>query len=188
MQAALVILLIFVLAASGGAKAVDDENRVSASRAVARSFMAELKAELSKAMKKGGPAHAISVCRDKAPEIAATISKETGFKVGRTSLRVRNPKNSPDAWEENVMASFQFRKNQGEDVRQMEHWEIVNRNGRQVFRYMKAIPTGGLCLRCHGVNLDSSVEAALRNLYPQDRATGFVNGDIRGAFSISRPM
>ena len=183
-----VTLLIWVLAGSVGAKSIDNADRVSASREVAASFMAALKTELLKAMKEGGPVHAISVCRDKAPEIAAAKTKETGFKVGRTGLRVRNLKNSPDAWEKNVMAAFESRKAEGEDVRQLEHWDVVSGNGTRVFRYMKAIPTGGLCLRCHGVKLHSSVENTLKSLYPQDRATGFTTGDIRGAFTISQTM
>lgn len=52
------------------------------------------------------------------------------------------------------------------------------------FRYMKAIPTKGLCLTCHGEALTEPVKATLAELYPEDKATGFKVGDIRGAFSI----
>ena len=54
-------------------------------------------------------------------------------------------------------------------------------------RYMKAIPTGPVCLTCHGEEIAPEVEESLRTAYPHDRALGYGLGDIRGAFSITWP-
>ena len=53
---------------------------------------------------------------------------------------------------------------------------------------MKAIPPAGLCLACHGEQLDSVVKARLETLYPDDQALGYRVGDIRGAFTITQPL
>ncbi|MBK6511624.1 MAG: DUF3365 domain-containing protein [Haliea sp.] len=52
------------------------------------------------------------------------------------------------------------------------------------FRYMKAIPTGDVCTGCHGTQIAAPLANALKERYPADRATGFVAGDLRGAFSV----
>ena len=53
---------------------------------------------------------------------------------------------------------------------------------------MKAIPTGELCLVCHGTQIAPQVLEKLDALYPRDEARGFSAGDIRGAFTITQPM
>ncbi|HAJ92017.1 MAG TPA: hypothetical protein DCO71_05280, partial [Gammaproteobacteria bacterium] len=123
-----------------------------------------------------------------APGIANTYSVRNGWNVGRTSLKVRNPANAPDAWERSVLESFEKRKDAGEDPVKMEYYEVVRQEGVKELRYMKAIPTAKLCLACHGENIDSITRTRLEKLYPDDQAMGYKAGDIRGAFSISQPL
>jgi uncharacterized protein DUF3365 len=66
----------------------------------------------------------------------------------------------------------------------LEYSEVIIKNGKQTFRYMKAISTKGMCLTCHGDKIPSKVSEKLDELYPEDKARGFKKGDIRGAFSI----
>lgn len=166
----------------------DITQRTDASRAAVKSFMTQLKGELQAGMKNGGPANAISVCHTKAPHIASESSKQQGWSIGRTSLKTRNAKNNPDDWELAVLKKFEERKAAGEDLKKMEFAEIVEADGKKAFRYMKAIPTGAICLNCHGETLKPEVESKLKELYPQDQARGFKEGDIRGAFTIKQPM
>lgn len=53
---------------------------------------------------------------------------------------------------------------------------------------MKAIPTGKLCLNCHGQAIKPDVVKLLDKYYPGDGARGFGEGDLRGAFTIIQPM
>ena len=170
------------------AYAGDYTAEIDASRATAGEFMQTLKQELMAGMQKGGPVNAISVCNESAPVIAQNFSVRNGWDVGRTSLKVRNPDNAPDVWERAVLESFEERKAAGENPAKMEHYEAIRQDGVSELRYMKAIPTGALCLACHGQNIDSTVSARLEALYPDDQAVGYVTGDIRGAFSISQPI
>jgi hypothetical protein len=168
--------------------ASDVDTRIAESRKVVKEFASTLKTELMQGMQSGGPVNAISVCNHKAPEIAATASAATGWDVGRTSLKVRNPANAPDAWENRILENFESQKAKGADITKLEYAETVNTDGKQYFRYMKAIPTAELCVACHGSQLDPALEAKLDGLYPNDKARGFMPGDIRGAFTISQPM
>lgn len=170
------------------ATAQDAEQRIEASRDVAQAFSKELRERLMEAMQAGGPVEAIAVCNVAAPQIAETHSEASGWSVGRTSLKVRNPGNAPDAWERAVLQQFEARRAAGEDPAAIEFAEVVDSDGAKVFRYMKAIPTAEPCLACHSSNLAPEVAAKLSALYPQDTATGFAVGDLRGAFTIEQPM
>lgn len=180
---------VAILSAAAMAAAQDDFNaRMDASRALAAEFGQELREQLVAAMKQGGPLSAIEVCNSIAPAIAADQSARHGWRVARTSLRTRNPANAPDAWERAVLEHFDSRLRAGEDPARIELGEVIERDGRAVFRYMKAIPTGEPCLACHGANIAPEVAAKIDSLYPQDQARGFALGDLRGAFTITQPL
>lgn len=152
---------------------------------VAKQLGGQLKAKLQAAMKAGGPTAAIAVCHEEAPKLAAAVSQETGFTVIRVSDKPRNPEMGvPTDWQRGVLAEFVARKVAGEDPSELTwHAEV---DGEQ--RFMKAIPTDGVCLTCHGSELQPEIQTALAELYPKDQATGYAAGDIRGAFVVTRDM
>lgn len=188
MQRFLTVITLGLAAISTDISATDYDAEIAASRDTVREFMQTLKQELQAGMQAGGPVNAISVCNLTAPAIASTYSARNGWDVGRTSLKLRNPDNAPDAWERSVLEAFEKRKEAGEDPAKMEFYEVVRQDDVSEIRYMKAIPTAGLCLACHGEQLDSIVKARLETLYPEDQALGYRAGDIRGAFTITQPL
>ena len=99
---------------------------------------------------KGGSANATIVCREKAPLMAKSISEQSGWNIRRVSLRVRNPKATPDAWERAVLEDFDRRAAAGEDPATLEKSEPVVDGDKKLLRYMKALPTQALCMTCHG--------------------------------------
>lgn len=164
------------------------KERAAKSKTVVKEFMGQLKGELQSSMKAGGPIKTVDVCKNKAPVIAKNLSDKYGWKVARTSLKTRNSANAPDAWETKVLHEFEKRKQNGEKVKPMAYFEMVNDNGIESFRFMKAIPTGKPCLQCHGDNIKPELAAKLDASYPEDKARGFKQGDIRGAFTITQPV
>lgn len=176
------LLLIGALLVSSGATAEPDELVMQARQQV-KSFATTLGATLKASMQKDGPVAAIAVCNTAAPQIASQLSTD-GWQVARTSLKVRNPDNVADAWEAQVMQDFAARIEAGESPAKME--ATATTDGE--FRYMKAIPTAGLCVTCHGSVLAQPVEAKLAELYPQDQARGFNVGDLRGAFTLRKTL
>jgi hypothetical protein len=167
---------------SAPAFADKNEEMIKASRAASKALFDALGGELQAAMKAGGPVNAIQVCNTKAPDIARDVSAKQNLAIGRTSLKLRNEKNAPDAWEAKVLELFELRKKNGEAPATLEFYEAVGGE----FRYMKAIaiPEGAPCLACHGVKIDEKVQAKLKELYPKDKATGYSTGDLRGAFTV----
>lgn len=148
-----------------------------------------LRGALQEAIAANGAIGALEVCNIEALPLTKTISTEEGVIIGRTSLRVRNPANAPDDWEQARLAEFATRKAAGEDLGAMEVWEVVDdAAGHKTFRYLKAIGTAPMCLQCHGSELAADVAAAVKKLYPDDAATGFAVGDLRGAFTVSKPL
>ncbi len=169
--------------------AADDlEEHAASSRALIKQFGASLQNELQTALAEKGPEHALGVCQIAAPEIAYRQAEQSGWTVARTSLRARNPANEPDLWEETVLDEFEVRIMGGEPVETIEFFEIVEKDGQDVFRYMKAIPTGEVCLTCHGAEIAPSVQQVIADIYPDDQATDFFVGDLRGAFTITQPL
>jgi hypothetical protein len=183
--------IIFAIAAFipfNQALATDTEQLTQNSRAAAKVLGGELKATLQASMKAGGPVDSITVCNIDAPNIANKVSTAKGMKVARTSLKFRNQSNQPDAWEKSVLEQFEQRKAKGEAIKTLEFSEVSDVDGKKTFRYMKAIPTGDVCLKCHGGNIAEPVSAKINSLYPNDKATGFNKGDIRGAFTVTQSI
>ncbi len=142
------------------------------SRALTQALGSRLQAQLLQALSEQGPAAAIEVCRDVAPQIAAELSRQSGAKVGRTSLRWRNPLNAPEDWQAEVLGD------------EFEEFFAQHAGGA---RYMRVIRLGAVCATCHGQNISPQIEASLAEHYPYDLATGYEVGDVRGAFVVSWP-
>jgi hypothetical protein len=148
-------------------------------RSAADALFARLRGELTAAMQSGGPVAAMSVCKERAPAIAAALEAETGVDIERTALRVRNPVNAPDAWEREMLESFLARHAAGEAFVDMEAMTVDG----NALRWMRPIPMGETCAACHGSSIAPEVATALLAVYPGDAATGFEPGALRGAFT-----
>ena len=167
-------------AAPQGSK--DADTQTAAAKAAIKELASSLQAELKGAMQGGGSVAAIGVCNTRAMPLTAKAAANHGMALSRVSLKNRNPANMPNDWQTDVLEYFEQQKSAGKDVKTLTWSETVSTGVGREFRFMKAIPTGEVCLRCHGAKLAPEVNAILSQLYPEDRATGFNQGDIRGAF------
>jgi hypothetical protein len=183
---ALLLCTLIVLPFHSNAETAISDQDLQEARSLVKTFGSDLKAALKPAMKTGGPVNAINVCHLQAGPISETVSAQSGWHVRRTSLKVRNSNNIPDEWELKTLLQFEQRKAAGEDLKTMEYSELITQQNQSISRYMKAIPTADLCLKCHGSQLDDAVTAKLKALYPDDQAVGFSLGDLRGAFSLQK--
>ena len=138
-----------------------------------REFGQTLIKTLTTAIGEGDYANAISVCNTDAPEIARKVSKDNNLEIGRTSFKLRNPDNAPPDWAEPFVD------------RKVDEHIILDGPGETV-GYMMPIKMNELCTNCHGPSesLSDEVTAALAEKYPEDEATGFNEGDLRGWFWV----
>ena len=186
MKARSLLMFAFAAALAPAAMAAGDTDPQAEAKAAIAAFGNALKTELMAAMQAGGPLNAIEVCSIRAPAIAESVSLDSGMQLSRVSLRNRNPGNAPNDWQASVLREFEARLAAGEAAESLS-WQDVSRSGsQQEFRLMKAIPTAPLCLQCHGAALAPPVAEKIAELYPEDKATGFREGDIRGAFVVTK--
>ena len=102
------------------------------------------------------------------PENPATASPAL-----RTSV-TRTPASVPPAWLGQTMEGW---AKAPAAERQPTHQTLDD--GR--FVYAAPITTQPVCLTCHGAAVADDVKAAIAARYPKDEATGFAEGDLRGA-------
>lgn len=131
-----------------------------------------LRARLTEAMKSGGPVAAIDVCAKEAPALYASVQKETGVRVGRSSLRLRNDAHAAPPWVAEWLQKQGERKAEG----------VQPFRDAKAGRVIKPIAIEAACLVCHGAEVAPDVKTALTAKYPKDAATGYQLGDLRGAF------
>ena len=182
---------LFLFAPGAIAGEQDSRAYLDEARKVSSGLLGELRGELMRELERSGPVRAINVCRYSAPELSATISRQTGMRVTRVSLRPRNPLiGEPDAWEQRALLDFEKRITDGEKAEALELSEVVVEPAGRYFRYAKAIPMGALCLACHGPaeNISEAVRARLSVEYPRDRGVNYHPGQIRGAVSVKKPL
>ena len=132
--------------------------------------------ELTSTMSSQGPVKAIPVCKRRAPEIAKEVSADHQLKIGRTSWQLRNPENQPPLWAEPLVAN------------KVEQPQMVGLPG-ETLGVLLPIRMKATCTMCHGDRKDllPDVKAALAGNYPDDEATGFAEGDLRGYFWVEVP-
>lgn len=135
----------------------------------------QLSGKLMAAMAQG-PAQAIAVCQKEARQIAENVGKEQGVKIGRVGVRLRNPNNTGPDWAAPLIAAKQ-------DTPVFANLS----NGHAAA--LLPIKLQAQCLMCHGpkAQIAPVIEEQLAKLYPDDAATGFQEGELRGWFWIEKP-
>ena len=173
-----------------GPSAEEQAAMAADARKASGALIQKLGGELKTALGEKGPDGAISVCKERAPLIAAEVSKQSGFDVKRVSPKNRNPAGVPDAWEAEAQAGLEKRLAAGEKPETLDTWQIVSTPQGKQFRYAKALPVQPVCLTCHGdpAAIPDGVKARLAAEYPLDKATGYGPGMVRGIVSVKRSL
>ncbi len=145
---------------------------LTATNALASEMMAELMASLDE----GGPAGGIVACREKAPAVAAHVAETYGVGIGRTSTMLRNPANVAPEWAAPYVEAM------------VEDPTWVGGPGGELGALLP-IRLKAECQMCHGPaeTIDDEVMAAILEVYPDDQAVGFTEGDLRGWFWVEAP-
>lgn len=153
-----------------------DESAKAKAVAVKEALFNKLSGRLTTVIQSDGAAKAIEVCSDEAPDIAREVGEEHGVLIGRTSFKLRNPKNAPPEWVEPLMDSESF---------EPQFTSLPNGHTGALL----PIKLQAKCLLCHGpkTQIPPDVKEQLTKLYPLDKATGFKEGDLRGWFWVDVP-
>lgn len=171
--------------ASTPATLEESESVAERARPVAVALMTTLSGRLQEAIGERGTAGALEFCNVEALPLTQQVADDQGMEVVRTSLRLRNPANAPDAADAEALAWFQERVAAGDEPPALH----VRKVGSEGYRYYQPLVTAGTCLQCHGArdSLDPDVLDALDARYPGDEAVGYAEGDWRGVLRVSVP-
>jgi hypothetical protein len=160
------------------------EEALLRAREMATALGDDIRGMLIREIEKGGLSSAIRVCSEQAQEKTSEFSARAGHYAKRVSLKIRNPQNTPDAEERRRLETFSVLKQQNR--LEQEYVDVVTDSKGEVLLYMKPLIVADLCTRCHGTKetIPVQVKAVLAERYPNDQATGFGVGDVRGAISV----
>lgn len=141
----------------------------------------KLKAELMKAISEGGYENAIQFCNINALPFTSKVVDGTGMTIKRVSADYRNPQNKPDDLEDGVLFDYTYDEHVGEVPQPL----LMKADGK--LHYFKPIIVQSFCLSCHGTpgkELSADLYKKIKELYPDDLATRYKSGHLRGAFHL----
>lgn len=170
-----------------GLTRMEEERVRELAQPVAGELVKTLEGRLKTAMKSGGPPAAIRVCAEEAQQLTRAVEREAAIAyLKRVGVRIRNQENAPDQWEAAALDFFTRGGTTAGGYPADYVQEVTGPDGLRQIRYYKAIPTQARCLLCHGGadNIPASVRSVLDAQYPEDRARGFAEGDLRGLLVV----
>ena len=139
------------------------------------------KKTLVNAIKTKGLIGAVEQCNIEAPIISQNISTNNLI-VSRIAVKNRNPENKATLVQVEVLRFFEQEMSLGKSPKNL--YKLVET--QDSIQYLKPIVTGKVCLACHGSNVSGELKAKIKKLYPNDLATGFEEGSLRGAFLVEK--
>ena len=157
---------------------INNPELLSRSKSLALEYSSTLKNNLKAAIVSDGVEGAIEFCSLHAVPITDSISKINTVEFKRVSHKNRNPHNKANATELQLIDDY---------ITNYSKAPRLFKKGSENFFYAPIYMDSPLCLNCHG-NVDqhitSPVQEKLNTLYPNDQATGFKHGEIRGLLKI----
>ncbi|HLP75736.1 MAG TPA: DUF3365 domain-containing protein [Candidatus Paceibacterota bacterium] len=157
-------------------------------KAIATETFSLLSSNLQSAIQSGGISNALPFCSLAASPLTASMAERHGVKLRRITHKARNPAGRADAIELAVLKSFETALAASTNPPPPFVTNLVS--GEATF-FIPIVINKELCLKCHGeLGKDISAEnlVIIRAHYPQDEATGFKFGDLRGAWRIDFPL
>lgn len=105
-----------------------------------------------------------------------SLSEDRDWKIRQLAVKYRNPDHAAGAEARQALELLDARP----EVEGL--WVRGGEDGRSGFRYYRRITVEEACLACHGS--ESERPQFVKDNYPDDRAFGFVVGDLRGVYSV----
>jgi hypothetical protein len=168
--------LAMVIAVGCGGDLTPKVKAVRRAQGAIATLRMRLKQRLEATLASGDAAAAVEVCAEEAPALREAVARDMGVRLGRASLRRRNPAPAAPDW----VAAWLSAQGERAAVGVTAQVEVVG----QTARVLEPIPVGPACVTCHGAPEARSpaLAAALARRYPDDAASGYAEGALRGAF------
>jgi hypothetical protein len=161
---------------------------VQRGKAIAAETFGLLSSNLQTALQSGGVSNALPFCALTASPLTTGIAAKHGVTLKRVTHQARNPAAKASATELAVLQSFASALTASTNPPPPFATNLIA--GQATF-FAPIVIANELCLKCHGEpGKDISAEnlAIIQQHYPQDEATGFKLGQLRGAWRIDFPL
>ncbi len=177
-------IVIFVTSCSSDKLSLKEKQAyIAKGKEIGKATVKKLGSKLMEKMKAGGPQQAIPFCNVKAMSLTEEMANKYHVSIKRTSHKIRNEKNKPTEVEKVIIEHYLTTISKGEKLK-----PIVKKDVAGKVHFYAPIKLEGKCLACHGVvgeQVTSKTDSILKALYPNDKATGFKIGDLRGIVNIT---
>lgn len=144
---------------------------------------AALGKKLIAAIAKNGPDGAVEFCNTNALPLTDSLSLAYGAKIRRVTDKPRNPLNKASNRELIHIAGFKEKLVTGNALK-----PVLDLNEDGQVNFYSPIITNAMCLQCHGkpeVQITTSTLSRLDKIYPEDKARGYQENEVRGIWAIS---
>lgn len=178
----LILLLLSSLSCKNALSDQDKQQYLAKGNEISQTTFKELSSKLTEQMELGGPAQAIPFCNVEALPITNQLSEKFDVTIRRTSDKLRNLNNKPTERELEIIANY--KNSISTTVELSPVVEIDNKNKKHFYA---PIFTNAKCLVCHGKLVEKvnvKTDSIIKFLYPDDLAIGYVEGELRGIWSI----
>lgn len=139
--------------------------------------------KISEKYAEGGYEAAAEFCSMKAYPLTDSLANEYKIFLKRVSNKNRNPDNVPSNLEKQVLEAYEYSIEQGDEIG--ANVQFMRSGDSILYNKPIRIPSE-LCLNCHGSpgQISKEVQAILKKEYPNDKATDYKVGDLRGMWSL----
>lgn len=157
--------------------AINNDSLINLGQSIAKKTFQTLSSHLKKQIETGGVDSAISYCNVNAIPLTNSLSNRHNVSIKRVAKKYRNQANALSDEEASIFEKYKNNELQGATIQ-------MNNEGKQVF--YSPIKLQPLCVICHGTKEQIGENYTLiSQLYPDDKAIGFVPDELRGMWSIT---
>ena len=163
------------------ASPMSDDQIVEKGDQVSSMLVQRLGGELKAQMQNNGAIGALHFCSQNALSLTEQVAKETHTSLKRVSTNERNPLNKATADEAALLKKWSdlLKNNQP-----LPPSAIVNLSPNTAVYYKPIVINNEACLKCHG-NVEGELAKEIKAAYPEDKATGYKMGDLRGMIAVT---
>ncbi len=149
---------------------------------IAKNTFKVFKSNIQTIAAKDGLPGVVDFCHENAEKITDSLGKLHNVVIKRTSHKLRNEKNKPDADSQAVLENYLKLQ---ETQKPME--PVVKKAADGYVHFYAPIKLKKECLKCHGTpgqEVSDEIYNLIKSKYPNDKATGFKEGKLRGIWDI----
>ena len=145
---------------------------------IAEQTKKNLVGNLTKQISENGAEKALEFCNVNAIPLTQKLEAENGVMVKRVSDKNRNPDNTANETELKIIEQFKTQLAKNEELK------ATMENGI----FYAPITTNAMCLQCHGSEKEMKPEvlAKIKSFYPNDKALGYKENELRGLMVINK--